>query len=29
VHWGGADAGRMNEWVTADVLAVLYAAGRL
>jgi hypothetical protein len=28
VDWGGVDAGRMNEWVTADALAVLHAAGR-
>jgi hypothetical protein len=29
VDWGGARAKRMNEWVTADALAVLRAAGRL
>jgi hypothetical protein len=29
VDWGGADRHRMNEWVTADALAVLAAAGRL
>ena len=29
VDWGGAGARRMNEWVTADALAVLKAAGRL
>lgn len=29
VDWGGSGAGRMNEWVTADALAVLAAAGRL
>lgn len=29
VDWGGAGKGRMNEWVTADALYVLRAAGRL
>jgi len=29
VDWGQPAAGRMNEWVTADALAVLAAAGRL
>jgi hypothetical protein len=29
VDWGGAGKGRMNEWVTADALWVLRAAGRL
>jgi len=29
VDWGGVDAGRMNEWITADALSVLGAAGRL
>jgi hypothetical protein len=29
VDWDGCDAGRMNEWVTADALAVLAAVGRL
>jgi hypothetical protein len=29
VDWGGVDAKRLNEWVTADALAVLRAAGRL
>ena len=29
VDWGGTSARRMNEWVTADALAVLRAAGRL
>jgi len=29
VDWGGAGTRRMNEWVTADALAVLKAAGRL
>lgn len=29
VDWGEVDPGRMNEWVTADALAVLSAAGRL
>jgi hypothetical protein len=29
VDWGGTSAGRMNEWVTADALSVLRAAGRL
>lgn len=29
VDWGGANRRRMNEWVTADALAVLKAAGRL
>jgi hypothetical protein len=28
VDWGGIDAARTNEWVTADALAVLTAAGR-
>ena len=28
VDWGGRDAARMNEWVTADALVVLSAAGR-
>jgi hypothetical protein len=29
VDWGGVDAKRTNEWVTADALAVLRAAGRI
>ncbi|HXW83133.1 MAG TPA: hypothetical protein VEJ86_01915 [Candidatus Binataceae bacterium] len=29
VDWGGAAAKRMNEWVTADALYVLHAAGRV
>lgn len=29
VDWGVPDSQRMNEWVTADALAVLAAAGRL
>ncbi len=29
VDWGGASATRRNEWVTADALAVLRAAGRI
>ena len=29
VDWGGTSKLRMNEWVTADVLYVLKAAGRL
>lgn len=29
VDWGGVDKKNMNEWVTADALAVLRAAGRL
>jgi len=29
VDWGGVDRRRMNEWVTADALAVLAAARRL
>jgi len=29
VDWGGVSRHRMNEWVTADALAVLAAAGRL
>lgn len=29
VDWGGVDPRRMNEWITADALAVLHAAGRL
>ncbi|HYL57962.1 MAG TPA: hypothetical protein VEU51_03755, partial [Candidatus Acidoferrales bacterium] len=29
VNWGGGGARRMNEWVTADALYVLRAAGRL
>ena len=29
VDWGGANRRRTNEWVTADALAVLAAAGRL
>lgn len=29
LDWGGTGAGRSNEWVTADALAVLGAAGRL
>ena len=29
VGWGGANRRRLNEWVTADVLTVLAAAGRL
>jgi hypothetical protein len=28
VDWGAGDAGRMNEWATADALSVLHAAGR-
>jgi hypothetical protein len=28
LDWGGVNAGRMNEWVTADALSVLAAAGR-
>jgi hypothetical protein len=28
VDWGGASTKRMNEWVTAEALAVLIAAGR-
>jgi hypothetical protein len=28
VDWGGASAHRLNEWVTADALMVLAAAGR-
>jgi hypothetical protein len=28
VSWGGVSAHRMNEWVSADALAVLTAAGR-
>jgi hypothetical protein len=28
VDWGGVGQGRMNEWVSADALAVLAAAGR-
>jgi hypothetical protein len=27
VDWGDVDAGRVNEWITADALAVLAAAG--
>jgi hypothetical protein len=29
VAWGGANSKKMNEWVTADALFVLHAAGRL
>jgi hypothetical protein len=29
VDWGGTSRSRMNEWVTAEALAVLRAAGRL
>ncbi|HEY6419380.1 MAG TPA: hypothetical protein VIX59_10280 [Candidatus Binataceae bacterium] len=29
VDWGGSGKGRMNEWVTADALHVLRAAGRV
>ena len=29
VDWGGTSIRRMNEWVTADALSVLKAAGRL
>ncbi len=29
VSWGGASSRRVNEWVTADALYVLKAAGRL
>ena len=29
VHWGGVNRRRLNEWVTADALAVLAASGRL
>ena len=29
VSWGGAAKDRMNEWVSADALAVLSAAGRI
>jgi len=29
VDWGGTSKRRMNEWVTADALAVLAAAGRI
>ena len=29
VDWGGTGSRRMNEWVTADALAVLRSAGRL
>jgi len=29
VDWGGTSKRHMNEWVTADALAVLKAAGRL
>ena len=28
VNWGGTAKNRMNEWVTADALYVLRAAGR-
>jgi hypothetical protein len=28
VNWGGTGKGKMNEWVTADALGVLMAAGR-
>jgi len=28
VNWGGSNRHRMNEWVTADALYVLHAAGR-
>ena len=29
VDWGGSGKGRMNEWVTADALYALRAAGRV
>jgi hypothetical protein len=29
VDWGGVNARKTNEWVTADVLTVLHGAGRL
>ena len=29
VSWGGVNKRRMNEWVSADALTVLRAAGRL
>jgi hypothetical protein len=29
VPWGGTGRTRMNEWVTAEALTVLRAAGRL
>src|SRR6185503_12134248 len=29
VDWGGTSSRRLNEWVTADALGVLQAAGRL
>ena len=29
VSWGGVNKKKLNEWVTADVLCVLHAAGRL
>ncbi len=29
VGWGGSAKGRMNEWITADALFVLHAAGRV
>ncbi len=29
VDWGGSGNRRMNEWVTADALQVLHAAGRI
>lgn len=29
VEWGAVDARRRNEWVTADALSVLTAAGRV
>jgi hypothetical protein len=29
VDWGGVDPRRTNEWVTADALTVLHAAGRM
>ncbi|MFC1706487.1 hypothetical protein ACFL59_06640 [Planctomycetota bacterium] len=29
VSWGGVNRRRMNEWITADALLVLRAAGRL
>ena len=29
VDWGGTGKNRMNEWVTADALAVLHASGRI
>jgi len=29
VNWGGGGKSRMNEWITADALFVLHAAGRI